>query len=276
MSSAPQRVRAIWISDFHLGTRYARARDLIDFLESWESDYLYLVGDVVDGWALARSWYWTQEQNDVIQKILRRARKGTRVTYIPGNHDDFARDYVGMQFGRVTVKNQAYHDLLDGRQLLIVHGDEFDGIIRYAKWLQKLGAVAYGIALAFNGVFNIVRSWMGRPYWSLSAFLKQRTKKALQYIDDFEQLVAEKARQEQVDGVVCGHIHHADERMIDGIHYFNCGDWVESCTALVEHIDGRLELIYWSDKMGGAYRGDGYAGSAPELSIVQKMVDQKR
>lgn len=231
----------------HLGTRHSRTSDLLDFLRSVDSTFLYLVGDIFDGWALARNWYWTPSCNDVVQKLLRKGRKGTSVTYIPGNHDEFARDYTGMQFGEIFVSRESIHTLLDGRKLLVIHGDEFDGIIRYAKWLQLLGAIAYGFALGLNSILSRIRSWMGRPYWSLSAYLKQRTKKALQYIDDFEALVAEKARQEGVDGVVCGHIHRAETREIEGIQYLNCGDWVESCTAIVEHLDGRLELIDWTD-----------------------------
>lgn len=243
----PHRFRTIWISDFHLGTKHTRVADLLDFLRHMDSTYLFLVGDIFDGWALSRSWYWKQSHNDVVQKLLRKGRKGTRITYIPGNHDEFARDYVGHRFGDILVEREATHVLLDGTKVLVLHGDEFDGIIRYARWLQVLGAIAYGFALGLNSLYNRFRLAIGRPYWSLSAYLKQRTKKALQYVDDFEQLVAEKARHEHVDGVVCGHIHQAEMRLIDGVRYMNTGDWVESCTALVEHLDGRLELLDWTD-----------------------------
>lgn len=265
----PMRVRAIWISDLHLGTKHSRTADLLDFLRSVDSSFLYLVGDIFDGWALARSWYWNQSCNDVVQKLLRKGRKGTSVTYIPGNHDEFARDYVGMHFGEIYVAQQTVHTLLDGRKLLIVHGDEFDGIIRYAKWLQVLGAIAYGFALGLNRILDRVRSMLGRPYWSLSAYLKQRTKKALQYIDDFEALVADKARREGVDGVVCGHIHQAETRGIDGIQYLNCGDWVESCTAIVEHLDGRIELVDWTD----AGTRERFALRAPSDLLQRDMFD---
>ncbi|MEQ9104723.1 MAG: UDP-2,3-diacylglucosamine diphosphatase [Rhodothermales bacterium] len=237
------RVRTIWISDLHLGSRYARAADVLDFIRTWECEHLYLVGDIFDGWALTRSWFWPQEHNDVVQKILRYSRKGTPITYIPGNHDAFAREFLDLQLGNIRVEPSAVHTLMDGRRLLVLHGDEFDGIIRFAPWLQRVGAVAYGIALGLNEVLNRIRTMLDKPYWSLSAYLKHRTKKALQYIDQFEELVAEKARTHGVDGVVCGHIHHAEMRDIDGVSYMNCGDWVESCTALVEHLDGRLEIV---------------------------------
>lgn len=263
----PMRVRTIWISDLHLGSRHCRAGDVLEFLKSWESAHLFLVGDIIDGWALSRSWQWPQEHNDVIQKILRKARKGTSVTYIPGNHDAFAREYAGLRFGRVSVRLSARHRLLDGREVLIVHGDEFDGIVRHAKWLQRLGAVAYGLALALNHSWNRLRGLFGRPYWSLSAYLKHRTKKALAYIDDFEHLVADKARQHDVDGIVCGHIHHPEMRLMGDVTYLNCGDWVESCTALVEHLDGRLELIYWLDA-GVSSSGDGQSARPVHELVV--------
>jgi len=246
---AEKFVRTIWISDFHLGTRHTRAEELLCFLRTYECSHLFLVGDIFDGWALARNWIWPQSHNDIIQKLLRKGRKGTTVTYIPGNHDAFARDFVGHRFGDILVADHAIHHLLDGRKFVVVHGDEFDGIIRYAKWLQMLGAVAYGFALALNHLLNTVRRRIGRPYWSLSAYLKHRTKTALQYIDDFESLVADKARSMGVDGVVCGHIHQAEMRQIEGIEYLNCGDWVESGTAIVEHLDGRLELIRYADDL---------------------------
>lgn len=276
----PMRLRTIWISDLHLGTKHARADSLLSFIKNVESDYLFLVGDIFDGWALARNWFWTQSHNDVIQKLLRAGRKGTRVVYIPGNHDEFAREYAGLRFGEILVERDCIHTLADGRRLLVLHGDEFDGIIRHAKWLQSLGAIAYGLTLGLNHVYNKVRQAMGRPYWSLSAYLKQRTKKALQYIDDFEYLVADRARQEGVDGVVCGHIHKAEMRDIEGIQYLNTGDWVESCTALVEHMDGTLEILNWTDAGTRArfdpdrrgadqeeIRGDGQPGSVPQVIL---------
>jgi len=282
------RFRTIWISDVHLGTKHTRTDDLLTFLKNVDSEQLYLVGDIFDGWALARSWFWAPSHNDVVQKLLRKGRKGTRVTYIPGNHDEFARDYVGLSFGDILVEKESVHTLLDGRRLLILHGDEFDGVIRYARWLQVLGAMAYGFALALNSIFNKVRQAMGRPYWSLSAYLKKRTKQALQYIDDFEQLVADRARRDGVEGVVCGHIHKAEIRDIEGIQYLNTGDWVESCTALVEHLDGRLEILDWTDPATRErydqnqhspvdqrelfVRGDGLPGSIPKISVSEPTI----
>lgn len=247
-STTSLRYRTIWISDVHLGTKGCKAEFLLDFLKRAESDTLYLVGDIVDGWRLRRSWYWPQAHNDVVQKILRKARKGTRVLMIPGNHDEFARDYAGLMFGDIQVVREAVHQTADGKRLLILHGDEFDGVVKYAKWLAHLGDSAYTLALALNHWFNKIRRRLGLPYWSLSAYLKHKVKNAVQFIADFERTMAEEARKHGVDGVVCGHIHHAEMRMIDGILYGNDGDWVESCTALVEHLDGHLEIVHWMDQ----------------------------
>ncbi|MEM8484735.1 MAG: UDP-2,3-diacylglucosamine diphosphatase [Bacteroidota bacterium] len=244
--NGPNKHRAIWISDFHLGTRNTKADFLLDFLKANDSEYLYLVGDVIDGWALGKSWYWPQQHNDVIQKILRKARKGTRVTYIPGNHDNFARGFIDLQFGGIHTKLRSIHTTLDGRQLLVLHGDEFDGVIKYAQWLSVLGAKAYQLTLSMNRWYNVVRGWFDLPYWSLSAYLKQKAKRAVQHVANFEEAVATEALKYEVEGVVCGHIHHAEIRNIDGVLYCNAGDWVESCTALVEHVDGKLEIINWS------------------------------
>lgn len=241
------KYRAIWISDIHLGTRGCQARQLLDFLKKTESDSLYLVGDIIDGWRLKRSWYWPQEHNDVVQKILRKARKGTKVVFIPGNHDAFARDYAEHHFGGVEVAQQAIHETADGRRLLVLHGDEYDVVVRYAKWLALLGDGAYTLLLVLNNWYNAFNAWLGRPYWSLSAFLKMKVKNAVKFIAEYETALARTAHAEGVDGVVCGHIHHAEIREIDGILYCNDGDWVESCSALVEHKDGRLELLFWAD-----------------------------
>ncbi|ACY49438.1 metallophosphoesterase [Rhodothermus marinus DSM 4252] len=238
--------RTIWISDVHLGTRASRADFLYDFLRHNEADYLYLVGDIFDGWALQRNWYWDPFHNGVLQQILRKARKGTHVVYIPGNHDEFARQYYGLKLDEIVVRPSALHTTVDGRQLLVLHGDEFDGIIRYAPWLSHLGARAYELVLVLNRWYNHVRRRLGLSYWSLSAYLKYRTKRAVQYIADFERAVVTEARKHEVEGVVCGHIHHAELREIGDILYANTGDWVESCTALVEHFDGRLEILHWT------------------------------
>jgi len=241
------RVRTAWISDVHLGTPGCQANQLLAFLRALECDTLYLVGDIIDGWQLRRSWYWPQAHNDVVQKLLRKARKGTRVVFVPGNHDEFARRYVEHNFGGVDVVDDAVHTTADGRALWITHGDLFDGVIQYAKWLAYLGDTAYELLLKLNRHLNSLRARMGLPYWSLSKYLKLKVKRAVSYIGDFETAVAREARRRGVHGVVCGHIHHAEMREIDGVLYANDGDWVESLTALVEHADGRLEIVDWVD-----------------------------
>lgn len=242
--------RAIWISDVHMGTKSSQVVVLLDFLRQNDSDTLYLVGDIFDGWALSRCWYWDQQHNDVVQKLLRKVRKGTRVIYIPGNHDQVARQFTGHFFGGVEVVSHAIHVTADGRRLVILHGDEFDGLVRAAPWLQHIGSLAYDVLIKLNRWYNRVRSLLGRPYWSLSSFVKQRTKAALQHVDDFESLVVARAHAEQADGVICGHIHQPVIRTIQDRLYANCGDWVESCTALVEHRDGRLEIVPWLERRG--------------------------
>jgi UDP-2,3-diacylglucosamine pyrophosphatase LpxH len=244
--AAVNHYRSIWISDIHLGTRGCKAEFLLDFLKHNESDYLYLVGDIIDCWRLRRAWYWQQAHNDVVQKLLRKARKGTRVVYVPGNHDEPLRDYTDMQFGGVMVVEETIHVTADGRRLLVLHGDKFDGIVKYARWLAILGDRAYNLILELNHWYNLARRYLGYPYWSLSAYLKGRVKDALRYIEDFEVAIAEEARRRGVDGVVCGHIHKAEIRQFGPVLYCNDGDWVESCTALVEHADGRLEILDWA------------------------------
>ncbi|MGQ9370385.1 UDP-2,3-diacylglucosamine diphosphatase [Azospirillum sp. ST 5-10] len=242
-----KRYRSIWISDVHLGTRGCKADLLLDFLKHNESDYLYLVGDIVDGWRLRKSWYWPQAHNDVVQKILRRARKGAQVVYIPGNHDEAAREYVGLQFGGVQVMEEAVHVGADGRRYLVIHGDQFDAVVKYAKWLALIGDHAYVILLNVNTAFNWARRKLGFTYWSVSAYLKHKAKSAVEYIGKYEEALAEEARRREVDGIICGHIHNAEMRDMEGVLYCNDGDWVESCTALVEHDTGELEIINWAE-----------------------------
>lgn len=242
----PRRYRAIFVSDVHLGTRGCKADFLLDFLRHTESDSLYLVGDIIDGWRLRKGWYWPQAHNDVVQKLLRKARKGCRVIYVPGNHDEFARSYLGNDFGSIELMAEAEHITADGRRLLVTHGDAFDGVVLYAKWLALLGDHAYTLALTLNHWFNVVRRKLNLPYWSLSGFLKNRVKNAVSFITNYETAMVEEARRRGFDGVVCGHIHHAELRDVGGVLYCNDGDWVESCTALVEHSDGRLEIIDWT------------------------------
>ena len=240
-----QRYRTIFISDLHLGTPGCQAAALLDFLKTHPSDHLYLVGDIIDGWQLRRKWYWPQLHNDVVQKLLRRARKGCQIVYVPGNHDVFARGFIGHSFGGIEVVHDTVHTTADGRRLWVVHGDYFDGVIQYAKWLAYLGDNLYEFTLRMNRHLNSLRARLGLPYWSLSAYLKHKVKMALNYVMAFEGAVAQEARKLGHHGVVCGHIHRAEMRMIDGTLYCNDGDWVESRTALVEHFDGRLELIHW-------------------------------
>ncbi|HZH27617.1 MAG TPA: UDP-2,3-diacylglucosamine diphosphatase [Azospirillaceae bacterium] len=243
-----RRYRSIWISDVHLGTRGSQAEMLLDFLKQTDSENLYLVGDIVDGWRLKRSWYWPQSHNDVIQKILRKARKGTRVVYLPGNHDEGFRSYTGVRFGGIAIMDEVVHTTADGRRLLVIHGDQFDTVVCHFKVLAHVGDTAYMLLLRLNTVVNIVRRKLGFQYWSISAYLKHKTKKAVEYISQYEATLAEEARRRGVDGIICGHIHTAEMRDFEGVLYCNDGDWVESCTALVEHHSGELEIIRWAER----------------------------
>ena len=239
--------RTLFISDVHLGTRSCQAEMLIDFLRLHDADTIYLVGDIVDFWRIKRGAVWPQSHNDVIQKLLRKVRKGTRVVFIPGNHDDGLRQYCGTTFGGIEIERQAIHTTADGRRYLVIHGDEFDVVVHYAKWLAFLGDRGYEFALAVNTPLNWVRRRMGYDYWSLSAYLKQRVKGAVNFIGDFEKSLAAEAARRKADGVICGHIHRAQSRQIEGVHYINTGDWVESCTAVLERHDGQFEHVCWLD-----------------------------
>lgn len=244
-SEGRTRLKTIFISDLHIGTPGFQAAALLDFLKHHSSDTLYLVGDIVDGWQLRRRWFWPQSHNDVVQKLLRRARKGCRVVYVPGNHDEFARHFVGHAFGGAEVMHEAVHTTAKGLKLWVVHGDHFDGVIQCAKWLAYVGDWLYELTLKINRHLNSFRARVGLPYWSLSAYLKLKVKKAVNFISDFEVAVAHEAQRRGFGGVVCGHIHHAEIRDVNGVLYCNDGDWVESRTALVEHLDGRLEILHW-------------------------------
>lgn len=244
----PQRYRAIWISDVHLGFWGCRAEFLLDFLHSVEADYLYLVGDIIDIWQMEKKGlFWPQAHNNVIRTILGKAKRGTKVIYVPGNHDEVIRDYCGMDFGDVAIRREAVHTTADGRRLLILHGDEFDSVVKCSRFLAMLGSRAYDWLLYANRWVNAFRRRFGFPYWSLAAYLKHKVKNAVNFISDFEEGVAREVRKRGLDGVVCGHIHRAEIRTIDGVLYCNDGDWVESCTALVEHHDGTLGLMHWTD-----------------------------
>jgi UDP-2,3-diacylglucosamine pyrophosphatase LpxH len=240
--------RTIWISDTHLGTAGCKAELLLDFLKSTDCETLFLVGDIIDGWQLRKGWYWPPSHNDVVRCVLKMAKHGTRVLYIPGNHDEAFRDYVGLNLGGIELLPEALHETADGRTLLVLHGDQFDGVVLYAKWLALLGDNAYTLLLQLNRLLNWIRRRRGLPYWSLSSHLKKKVKNAVQFISRFEEVVAHAAAEHGANGVVCGHIHSAEIRQIGDVTYYNDGDWVESCTALVEHSDGRMEIIDWAER----------------------------
>jgi UDP-2,3-diacylglucosamine pyrophosphatase LpxH len=260
----PRHVRTLFISDVHLGTRACQAEALLAFLRDHEADTIYLIGDIIDGWALKGSWYWPQAHNDVVQKILRKGRKGARIIYLPGNHDEFLRGYYGTHFGGIEVQETAIHETADGKRYLILHGDAFDFVIRHARWLAHLGDAAYDFAIFANRIASAVRRRLGLPYWSLSAWAKLKVKNAVNVIGKFEEALAREAARNEVGGVICGHIHHAVSRDIDGLHYLNTGDWVESCTAIVENHDGRLEIINWMTQQAERQRSERARRAPPQ------------
>lgn len=264
-----RRHRTIFISDTHLGTRGCKAEALADFLAHNDCETLFLVGDIVDGWQLKRRWFWTEAQSHVVSEILRKVDDGTRVIFVPGNHDEFARDYAGRLFGGIEIIQEAIHETADGRRLWVLHGDRFDGVIHYARWLAHVGDWAYGVALRANDILFQARKRLGLPYWSLSAFLKHKVKNAVEYISRFEVTVAAEAARRGVDGVVCGHIHHAEIRMIGDVLYLNDGDWVESCSALVEDARGHLEILHWADHASGHAVAAASAGRQPAHAPVR-------
>lgn len=241
------RYRTIWLSDIHLGTPGCKAEFLVDFLKKNECEQLYLVGDIIDGWKLSSGWYWPQEHTNVIRKVLTKAKRGTRVRYVTGNHDEFLRKFVDyrLEIGNIHLVNEAIHETADGRRLLILHGDYFDVITRYHRWLALAGDIAYETTMAANLWFNRARRLIGLRYWSLSAFAKAKVKNAVNIVSSFEEAVARECKRRGLDGVVCGHIHHAEIRDIHGVTYHNCGDWVESCTALAEDFNGKISVIRW-------------------------------
>jgi UDP-2,3-diacylglucosamine pyrophosphatase LpxH len=234
--------RTGWISDVHLGTRGCKAEALLEFLKHYEFETLYLVGDLIDIWALRRGIYWPQEHNDVIQKLLRKGRKGTEIIYIIGNHDEFLGSFYG-NFASVTLQQNAIHTTADGRRILVIHGHELDTVVQNLGWLAHVGDIGYTLLMRFNGLINFFRRRCGLGYWSLSAYVKAEVKNVVSFIGKFEESVVRYAREHHVDAVLCGHIHTPAAREIDGITYYNTGDWVESGTAIVEHLDGRMELV---------------------------------
>jgi len=244
-----RQFRTIWISDIHLGTRGCNAGMLIDFLDHVDSETLYLVGDIIDGGRLKKKFYWPAAHNDIVWRLLKRAKRGAKVIYIPGNHDEVFRQFSGLDFGGISIRRKAIHQTADGRRLLVLHGDEFDAITLAHKWLAHVGDFAYNGLMALNRGVNAFRRRFNMPYWSLSKHAKAKVKNAVEFISNYEEIVAQAAGARGVDGVVCGHIHTAEHRMIDGVEYWNDGDWVEGCTALVEHFDGRMEVLHWADEI---------------------------
>jgi len=240
-----RQYRSIWISDIHLGTPGASAEELLHFLKHTRSDYLFLVGDIVDGWQLKKRWYWPQTHNDVVQKLLRKARHGTNVIFIPGNHDEVARQYTDLTFGEIKLHHDYIHETVDKKKLWVVHGDLFDHVIQHARWLAYIGDKAYNILIRANHWLNVCRNAFKLPYWSLSQYLKLKVKSAVSFISAFEHVMVTETRRRGCDGIVCGHIHKPELKTVDGIIYGNDGDWVESRSALVEHLDGSLELLDW-------------------------------
>ena len=264
------RVRAIFLSDVHLGTSACQAERLLDFLKAYESEFLFLVGDILDFWAMRRSVYWSGAQNTVVQKILKRARHGVEVVFVPGNHDEAVREYVGTVFGNIRVERDYEHAAADGRRYLLIHGDEFDQVTRYHRWIAVLGSEAYDLLVQVNRLFSWARRTLGLAgYWSLAGYAKRKVKRAVDFVFDFEDSVLRHARERGVDGVICGHVHVAALRDCDGVTYLNCGDWVDSCTAIVEHADGRMELVHW-DTTGpaGILPAEKYTGEIRDGAVV--------
>ena len=264
------RFRTIFLSDLHLGTRTAQPARVLDFLKKHDAETVYLVGDIIDGWRLRHSWFWPRINDEIVALLLAKQRAGTRLVYLPGNHDEFMRDFYGRPFAGVEVIEEVVHEGADGKRYLILHGDKFDVVVAHARWLALLGDGAYRLAITLNGQVNRVRRAFGLTYWSLSAWAKRKVKNAVNYLGEFEMQMTAEAKRVGADGVVCGHIHHAVIRDMDGVTYMNCGDWVESCTALVEHGDGRFEIIAWSAQ--SRTEADAAAKAASEAIQCAKAV----
>jgi len=280
----PLVCRSVWISDIHLGTRHARVTELLDFLKLVDCKYLYIVGDLIDGWELRFRWFWRDDYNVLIQKLLRKSRKETKVIYITGNHDEFAEQFIGMRFGSVTVAREVMHIGPTGKKYLVIHGHQADGLTHFNHLLEKLGSHLYNWILDFNLYFNRLRRALGFGYWSLAAYLKFKAKSAVKYVTEYEGTLASMARNQDAQGVICGHIHRAEMKMIDGIEYLNCGDWVESCTALVEDFDGKIKLIHFHENdvlragrgPGSHDPGDGRQGNGRSRGTSSRRRDPRR
>jgi UDP-2,3-diacylglucosamine pyrophosphatase LpxH len=263
--------RTIWISDVHLGTKGCNHELLIDFLDHTDSDTMYLVGDIIDGWRLKKKVYWPPEHSDIVWRILKRAKRGTRIIYIPGNHDEMVRPFSGMNFGGVEIMRAAFHDTADGRRLMVLHGDEFDTIMLAHRWLAFVGDALYHVMMKLNNWVAAARKRLGLPYSSISKAAKNKVKNAVEFISKYEEVVARAAAERGVDGVVCGHIHTAEFRSFEyggkRVEYWNDGDWVEGCNALVEHADGRMEILHWPDEVARRNRCESdVAPSVPEAA----------
>ncbi len=252
-SGGRRKYRTVWISDIHLGTKGCNAELLIDFLDSVDSETMYLVGDIIDGWRLKKKFYWPDAHNDIVWRIMKRAKRGTRVVYIPGNHDEMFRQFTGLHFGGIEIRRAAFHDTADGRRLMVMHGDEFDAVMLSHRWLAFVGDALYHFMMGVNNWVNAARRKLDLPYWSLSKMAKHKVKNAVEFIGKYEEVVARAAAERGVDGVVCGHIHTAESRTFSHngkrIEYWNDGDWVEGCNALVEHADGQMEILHWPEEI---------------------------
>lgn len=266
------KVRTLFLSDIHLGSRACQAQALLDFLRDHPCEQLYLIGDIVDFWAMRRGIIWTAAQNTVVQKLLKRARHGERIVLIPGNHDEALREHAGADFGGIHIVMEHVHRTADGRNFLLVHGDQFDQVTRYHRWIAVLGDVAYNALVRLTAWLSWTRRRLGiSSYWSLAGYAKRKVKTAVNFISNFEEAVLRAARERGLDGVICGHIHWAAIREINGLTYVNCGDWVDSCTAILEHFDGRLELVHWTPvTTASAAPSDAFAGVEvrPDASAV--------
>jgi UDP-2,3-diacylglucosamine pyrophosphatase LpxH len=270
----PLKLRSVFISDVHLGYRGSRVEYLHSFLKQIDTEYLYLVGDIIDVWSLKKTFFWPQEHNNIVRLILSKAKRGTKVIYIPGNHDEMFRDFVDHRFGKLQVKRNAVHITADGRKIMVMHGDEFDGVIKCASWLGLLGHHSYELILNLNRYVNWARRKLNMPYWSLAAYLKHKAGTAVTYIEKFEQAVVRFGKQRGMDGVLCGHIHRAKIDTIDGVQYLNCGDWVESCTTITEDFSGKLSLLHWSDRqelLGHSEDKSSRINTAKELSLADAL-----
>jgi len=242
------KVNSVFISDVHLGFPGCSANFLLDFLRKVECEKIYLVGDIIDLLYMRKRLYWPQQHNDVIRTLLGMAKHGTEVIYVPGNHDELMRGYTDTSFGNIIIKDELIHTTADGKRLLVLHGDQFDSIVKNSRLMSILGSNLYDYLLRANRIVNFVRHHLKLPYWSLAAAIKHKVKGAVNYISNFETAVSQIAKQKNVDGLICGHIHRPEIRTINNILYCNCGDWVENCTALIENLDGSLEILHWTEE----------------------------